>query len=509
MRHPLILLVIFIFSFGNTNAQPAGLPDFVTDSLDTYVQRALKGWKIPGVAVGIVKGDHLVFSRGYGVLEMGKSEKVDANTLFMIGSNTKAFTGTALAMLVEDGKCSLDDRVENWLPTFEMQDDWVEKHVTLADLVSHRLGMETFQGDFTYWTSNLNGLEVMERFGRLEPMYDFRAKWGYCNAGFLIAGLCMEPIGDCTWSEMVKERIFIPLDMKRSLAFSANLPKAKNAAKPHTVHEGELIKLPYPKIDNLAPAGSISSSVNDMSHWVIAHLNKGVYDGGLVISPEAIELTRKPLSIMGRAHHPFNKSHYQLYGMGWVLQDYEGTEIVSHTGGVNGFVTSVTLLPEHDLGIIVLTNSDQNAFYEALKWEIVDAYLDLPYRNYSGVYLMGYTQQMTAKNNALSKMRDTVAMKPAPVVSLDKFTGHYENDVYGCMDISRKGDYLEMALAHHTHMTAKLEPLGGKRFLCTFSDPTFGVRSVWFDVEGNEVKTFTLRVAQFVEFTTYEFEKME
>lgn len=505
-RLPIFALLLFLTI--KAQSQSADLPTFVADSLDAYVERALQGWPIPGIAVGIVKGKELVLAKGYGVLEAGKPEKVDANTLFMIGSNTKAFTGTLLAMLAEEGKCQLDDRVDVWLPEFDMKDDWVEQQVTLSDLVCHRLGMETFQGDFTYWTSNLSQREVMAHFGRFKPQYDFRAQWGYCNAGFLIAGLCMEPIGGKSWDALIEERLFQPLGMDRSIALSANLHQATNYAKPHTLVEGQLQRLPIPLIDNLAPAGSISSSINDMSHWVIAQLNEGEYQGKPVLPASALEATKSPLSIIGRSYHPFNSGHYNLYGMGWVLEDYEGREIVSHTGGVNGFVTSVTLVPEEELGIIVLTNTDQNGFFEALKWEILDAYLGLPYRDYNGVFLQGTLEDEAGMADWRAKIRDTIAMKLPTAAPLDAFVGRYQNEAYGALSFVNKGDYLEGRFAHH-NMTAKLEPLGGKRFLCSFSDPTFGMRTVWFDVAEGQVASFTLRVAPFVEYTTYEFVKME
>ncbi|HMQ47404.1 MAG TPA: serine hydrolase [Saprospiraceae bacterium] len=504
----LLIFVLCLFWALGGQAQSTDWPTFVKDSLDAYVERALQGWPIPGIAIGVVKGQELILAKGYGVLEAGKPEKVDANTLFMIGSNTKAFTGTLLAMLAEEGKCQLDDRVDAWLPEFDMKDDWVEQQVTLSDLVCHRLGMETFQGDFTYWTSNLSQREVLAHFGRFTPKYDFRTQWGYCNAGFLIAGLCMEPISGQTWDALIEERLFQPLGMDRSIALSANLSKATNAAKPHTLVEGQLQHLPIPMIDNLAPAGSISSSINDMSHWVMAHLNGGRYQDKQVIPEGAIQATRTPLSIIGRSQHPFNNSHYNLYGMGWVLEDYEGREIVSHTGGVNGFVTSVTLVPEEELGIIVLTNTDQNGFFEALKWEILDAYLGLPYRDYNGVFLQGTIENEANMADWRAKIRDTISMKLPTDAPLSAFAGRYQNDAYGDLSFVNKGDYLEGHFAHHS-MTAKLEPLGGERFLCSFSDPTFGMRTVWFEVQDGQVQSFTLRVASFVEFTTYEFVKLE
>lgn len=511
MLRQLTLSLSAIFFFAKIVAQPAAPPAFVRDSLDTYVGRALAQWQIPGVAVGIVKDGQLVVAKGYGVRELGKPERVDANTLFMIGSNTKAFTGTALAMLEADGKCSLTDPVKKYFPKFDMKDNWVESHVNLQDIVSHRLGMETFQGDFMYWTSDLTQDQVLEKFGKLEPVYPFRTTWGYCNAGFLVAGKVIENLSGKTWADFLRERIFQPLGMNRTLALSAEISTAQNAARAHTLAEGKLQLIPYGKIDNLAPAGSISSSIEDMSHWVAAQLNNGTWNGQEVISPKVIARTREPLSIEGRRRTTDTgiRRHYALYGMGWGLADYDGREIVSHTGGVNGFVTSVTLLPEENLGVIVLTNTDMNAFYVALMREIVDAYLGRPYRNYSQLFQEDFAEMTAVEASMVKQLRDTIATNPATALPLDRYTGRFDNEAYGWLDMQKDGNNLKVIFQHHPNLVGKLEPLGGNRFLLSFNDPLFGIKPVRFNLAEGRVKNFILQVADFVEFTTYEFAKRQ
>ncbi|MGN6166124.1 MAG: serine hydrolase domain-containing protein, partial [Flavisolibacter sp.] len=197
------------------------LPSFVKDSLDGYVQKALADWKVPGAAVCIVKDGKVVVMKGYGVKEIGTNDKVDENTLFMIGSNTKAFTATALAMLDADKKLSLDDKVQKWLPDFKLYDPWVAKEATVRDLLCHRLGFETFQGDFMYFDSDLSLAEVREKFAELKPMYGFRSRWGYTNAAFMTAGEIIPKATNKTWAQFVKDSLFIPLQMNRSLVLSS------------------------------------------------------------------------------------------------------------------------------------------------------------------------------------------------------------------------------------------------------------------------------------------------
>ncbi|MCU7493416.1 MAG: serine hydrolase [Ignavibacteria bacterium] len=506
MRNKLLMPILVLILFVNVTAQEK-LPAFISDSLDAYVERALKSWDIPGVSVCVVKDGKVVVMKGYGVREAGKNDKVDENTLFLIGSNTKAFTGTALAMLEDEGKCSLSDKVQKYLPDFKMKDPWVAGHLNLSDIVSHRIGMETFQGDFMYWDANLTPQEVIEKFGMLTPKYDFRTRWGYTNAGFVIAGECIRKISGGDWASFIRNKIFSPLKMNSSLALLGEIPQAKNIAKSHTLVDGKLMVIPYPSVDHLAPAGSISSSASDMSHWLIAQLDSGRYDGSQVIPFSAIKKTRQPLSIVGRASNPFDKNPFGLYGMGWSIEDYKGHEIVSHTGGVDGFVTSVTLLPGDKLGIVVLTNNDNNGFYTSLKWEIIDAFLGMPYRNYDKLYLGVYGKRQQTYDEELKALRDTVSMNLKPAADLDAFTGKYMNEVYGYLNIAREGNTLVMTFEHHPTLKGKLESLGGSRFLCTYSDPVFGIRVLPFTVEGSKVKSMTLKVADFVEMTTYDFVK--
>jgi CubicO group peptidase (beta-lactamase class C family) len=503
-------IICFILLAGWINlsiAQTDTLPAFIKDSLDNYVEKALSDWQIPGVAVCIVKNGKVIIMKGYGIKEAGTTDKVDENTLFMIGSNTKAFTGTALAMLHESKKLSLDDKVQKWLPDFKLYDTWVTKETNIRDLLCHRLGFETFQGDFMFFDSDLTTQQVREKFGKVKPMYSFRSKWGYCNAAFMTAGEVIPKVTGKSWAEFLKEKIFTPLGMNNTLALSKDISSASNKSSAHTVVLGELKKIPYGNIDNLAAAGSISSSVNDMSKWVMMQLDNGKLNGKEIMDAGVISETRIPYSILGNGGHMFNKAHFSLYALGWFLEEYNGRKIVAHTGGVNGFVTSVALIPEEKLGIIVLTNTDANNFYEALRNEIQDSYLGLPYRNYSQVFLQWQKRNEEEMKNQLKAKRDTIDSHPATDLPLKEYAGNYEHEVYGKMNIVLENDKLVMRFEHHKGRYGTLEALGGNRFFCTYSDPLYGRKVLAFTVENNKVKSITVRVADFVEFTPYEFYK--
>ena len=505
MKH--LLVALLLFSSISSIAQSDSIPVFVRDSLDVYTNRALSDWQIPGIAVCIIKNGKVVTMKGYGVTELGTNNKVDENTLFMIGSNTKAFTATALALLDAEKKLSLDDRVTKWIPDFKLDNKLAGEQAIIRDLLCHRIGFRTFQGDFTYWTSNLTRKEVIEKMSHIKAQYEFRTRFGYTNAAFLTAGEIIPRVTGKTWEEFIKERIFDPLGMSRTLALSKDIPNATNAAKAYTMADGKLMLIPYGIIDNLAPAGSISSSVNDMSKWVMMQLDNGRYNGQQVIPATAINQTRQPHSILGNGGSMYNKGHFSLYGLGWFLEEYSGRRIVSHTGGVNGFVTSVTLVPEEKLGIIIFTNTDKNEFYEALKWEILDAYLGNIYRNYSKVYLNITNTQRTVRARTDKQFHDSASLDLKTELPLNEYTGNYFNDVYGNMKVVMEQNELRMRFSHHPNMYAKLESLGGNRFYATFSDPEFDKAVFPFHVENGKVKSVTVKVADFIEYNPYEFMK--
>ena len=238
-------------------------------------------------------------------------------------------------------------------------------------------------------------------------------------------------------------------------------------------------------------------------------LNEGSLNGQQIIPASVIQEIRKPHSILGDYPPEFNEGHFLLYGLGLLLQEYQGRRIVSHTGGVNGFVTSVTMVPEEKLGIIVFTNTDHNNLFEGLKWEILDAYLGLPYRNYSDVYLKG-SSEVIAKREAGDKiLRDSVGMHPKTQLPLAAYTGNYQNNVYGTMKVVLENGELRMRFGHHPNMYAKLSALGGNRFYAVFTDPEFSKAVFPFNVKAGKVKSVTVKVADFIEYNAYEFAKKD
>jgi CubicO group peptidase (beta-lactamase class C family) len=485
----------------------AGQPTFVKDSLDAFIRREMKTWQIPGLAIAIIKDGKPVVMKGYGVRELGKPDLVDENTLFMIGSNTKAFTGTALCLLESEKKLSIDDKVKKWLPDFKLYDPLATEQATIRDMLCHRSGMKTFQGDFTYWASNLTRKQVIETFGKIKPTYDFRTRYGYCNAGFLTAGEVIPAATGQSWEATVKEKILAPLQMNRSVALSAEFPATENRCAAHTIVGEKLVKIPHCQIDNLAPAGSIGSSVREIANWLQMQLDTGKFEGRQVFPKDVILKTWSGNTVVSSRKSSIFPMHFGMYTVGWTLHDYAGRQMIEHAGGVNGFVTQTCFVPEESLAMVIFTNNDSNALYQAMMYQILDAYLNQPYRDYSQMFWKFGEEDKRIAAETLKKDRAIIAKKPKPALDLATYAGAYENEVYGNAEIRLEKGKLNMYFSHHPALVGKLDSKGGNEFFCTYTDPTLGVHTLPFAVENGKVKSVSVKVNDFVEYDPYVFVK--
>src|SRR3954454_18999838 len=268
-------------------------PSFITDSLDSYIQQGSKDWNIPGLAIAIVKDGKVVVMKGYGVRDVDTKEPVDENTLFMIASNSKLFTGTALAELDYDKKISLDDKVSKYREGYTLYDKNTTDLVSIRDLLSHHLGTRTFQGDFVFWNSNLSRQQIINKMGLLKPSQIFRQNYGYCNSCFLTAGEIIPVVSGKPWEVYVYDSLVQPLDMSNTHTLGYGMTQMPDAAKPYTnTFSKDIVELPFDQIDNLAPAGSIVSCVKDISHWLLMQLDSGRYEGKQILPWPVLQRTR-------------------------------------------------------------------------------------------------------------------------------------------------------------------------------------------------------------------------
>jgi len=481
-------------------------PAFVTDSLSIYMQREMAAWNIPGAAVAIVKDGQVVVLQGYGVKEQGKTDKVDEETLFQIASCSKAFTTTAVAMLHVEKKLSLDDSVVKFIPGFKLYETYPTQNCLVRDLLCHRMGYQTFQGDFVNWGSNLTREQIVEQMGKNKPVFGFRSAYGYCNMGYVAAGQLILAASGISWDKFVQDNIFRPLGMNRSSTTYEALIADKNKCAGHTYWEGKSVVAEYDNINNMGPAGSINSCVKDLANWVMCQLDSGKFQDKQVIPFAALAETRKPqIPLPARA----KGSHLGSYCLGWQTMDYNGVQPYWHNGGTSGFVTTVCIVPELDLGIVVLTNTDQNNLYNNLRMQIIDAYLKLPYRNYSQSSLVQFLAARKSEDLQIEAWRLNIKTAPKLPVDASAFSGTYLNPVYGKILIVEQKGKITCMFEHHPKYFGSLEYLGDDKFLCTYNTPLWGIKEAPFKVVNGKVISITISVAGQVDMLPYEFTKIQ
>jgi CubicO group peptidase (beta-lactamase class C family) len=500
------LLLLFLFS---TFSNVFGQGNFVTDSLDVYITREMSRWKIPGVAIAVIKDGKAVVMKGYGLREEGKPGKVDENTLFQIASNTKLFTATCASLLNSQKRLSFDDKVTKWLKDFRLYDSLATREVTLRDMLCHRIGFLTFQSDMLNWNCNLSRSELIRNMRNVKPYYSFRSKWGYCNMGFVTAGEIIHEASDTSWEDFVRVHLFSPLQMNHTTTSFSLFANDTNSAAAYTVLNDSLVKIPYANVENIGPCASINSCVKDLTNWLLMQLDTGRFGGTTVIPSSAVRDTWRSQMLMNDQNNPlFPMKHFATYGMGLELNDFAGRKVMSHSGGANGFVTQLMFVPEEQLGIIVLTNTDANNLYDALCYQILESYLNLPYRNLSEIYYEDYKENMFAQDSEIKSWKERTAMKPEAALPLDRYSGKYTNEVYGGIEIKKENNKLNIYFSHHPGNIGHLEAYGGNDFVCTYSDITCGIKMISFTAENEKVKSVTLRVNDFIDLMPYEFTKI-
>lgn len=502
------LSILFFSLVLMVNAQ-SPTPSFISDSLDNYINTGMADWHIPGLAIAIIKDGKTIVMRGYGVKDLTTKEPVDENTLFQIASNSKLFTGTALAQLDYNKKLSIDDKVSKYIKDYSLYDKNSTDLVTIRDLLSHRIGTKTFQADFVFWNSNLSREGIMKRMKLMKPVAQFRQHYGYCNSCFMTAGEVIPIVSGKPWEVYVYDSILMPLQMNNTYTLSQGINQRANVAKPYTnSYTGNLTELPFDNIDNIGAAASIVSNVKDISHWLQMQLDSGRYMGKQVMPWEVLEKTRVINNITRSSRHPYLPLHIQGYGLGVFTADYLGRQIYFHTGGADGFVTNTCFVPEENLAITILTNNDNQNFFEALRYQVLDAYLGTSYRNHSKNFLPAFEKGQSETIKATKAFRARVTGKSSNY-SLDTYPGTYENEIYGEIEIekNKEGKGLQINFPGHNNLTATLQYMDSEEWLLTYNNLSYGLFPVHFKMNNKKAISIDIKVNDFIDYDTYTFLK--
>ena len=414
-------------------AAPALGQELTLNGFDEYANKAIKDWGVPGIAVAIVKNDQIVFAKGYGVRKLGDPTPVDEKTLFAIGSSSKAFTAAAIAMLVDDGKMKWDDPVTKHLPGFQLYDPYVTREITVRDLLCHRSGLD--RAEFLWYGTPYDRNEIWRRIRYVKPSSSFRSAFGYQNIMYLTAGQIVERVSGKSWDDFVRERIFTPLGMTSSNTTIRAFAGQNNVSTPHAKVDDQVKTIPWRNIDNIAPAGSINSSVTDMAQWVRLQLGEGSYKGARLISTGAAREMHESQTIIPKDPQLslfMPDAHFRSYGLGWMLQDYKGRKIVQHGGAIDGMIAMVGMVPEEKLGVVVLSNLQGQFLPTALMFRIFDAYLGgNPPKDWAGEMLKGMKGLEEQAKAAQKKAEESRVKGTQPSLPLEKYAGTYKDDAYG------------------------------------------------------------------------------
>ncbi len=420
-------------------------------ALDEYIHTTMKEWRVPGVAVGIVQGSSPVYLKGFGVRNIQTRQPITPDTLFDIGSCTKAFTSASIAMLVDEDKMHWDDRVDKSIPFFHLYDPFADEDVTLRDILTHRTGLPG--ADLIWYGAPVSREQIVRDLAFIHPTAGFRTEFQYQNAMYVTAGYAVGLVSGGTWDEFVKQRIFQPLGMTDSDTSSIDAQKSPDYASPHELRNGKLEVIPWRNIDNAGPAGSINSSVRDMSKWLALQLNDGVFDGKRLISSKNMQEMHRPqmiISTSGEIAGEFFPDSMQLsYGLGWFIQDYRGHQLVLHPGDIDGFEALTVLIPEIHTGYEVLVNMGGNSYRQALGYHIADMLLHLPAEDWSARFKANDAKYEAEEKSVAAAWESKRNPDAPPSHGLSAYAGTYVNKAYGDVKVSTQNGQLAF-LFHDT-----------------------------------------------------------
>lgn len=412
------------------------------EGFDDFLKETMKKWNVPGMAVGIIKDEEIIFLGELGLRDVKQNLSVSKDTLFAIGSASKAFTSLAIGILVDDGKLDLDTPIKKYMRNFEMHNKYAEEHLTLRDMLCHRSGLP--RHDVLWYNSSLSRKDLVAKIKYLEFSKDFRETWQYNNLMYATAGYIIELVSGMTWEEFVQTRIFDPLNMNSS-NFSVEVSKnVVDYSQPYAQKENEICQIDFRNIDVAGPAGSINSNLTDMIKWLMLHLNKGKVNGKQIISEKTItelHLSQIPCQLVP---WKFDEIQFSSYGLGWFIESYRGKKHVNHGGNIDGFSSLISFLPDENLGVIILSNLNSPFWTIPINYSIYDRLLEDENIDWSERIKNEFSKMVKSIENTNESARKPQKENTKPAHSLDEYAGLFENPGYGTIKIERDDNILKL-----------------------------------------------------------------
>lgn len=399
------------------------------DDLAEVIEAGRTQFGIPGMAVGVVWSDEIIHLAGYGHLQQDGEQAVNPDTLFGVASTTKAMTAAVLASLVDAGELTWDDRVVDHLPWFELKDPYVTREVRIRDLLSHQVGVGRMTGNRLQFMPHADREDVIRQMRHHEPEAPFRSRYVYSNVMYSVAGEVAAAVTGQSWEELVHARIFQPLGMTRSnTSITEFAADDQNIAFPHQEIDGELVQINRRNFDNVGPSASVNTSVRDMAQWLRLQLGEpGVYEGERLFSSEVMNEMHSPQVALGRGDRT---EPVRAYGLGWSMSHYEGLQVLQHGGATDGFNTSLVMVPELDLGIVVVTNTF-NTYRTAVVNTIIDRVAGLPDSDWTSTVYDQYQERFAEVQAARQAIHAERQADTEPSLTAAQLTGKYQDDLYG------------------------------------------------------------------------------
>ena len=446
-----VTAVAFLIASSHANAQ-AAKPSAPAD-LDAYIARVLQTFQVPGVAVAIVKDGRVVLARGYGVKKLGAVAPVTPRTRFGIASNTKLFTATALGILVEEGKIEWDAPVVRYLPDFAMYDPWVTREITIRDLLVHRSGLGLGAGDLLWWpASTYDRKEIVHRLRFIKPATSFRSAYAYDNVLYQVAGELIEAVSGQTWEQFMSSRVLSKVGMTQSNVSHADM-SGPDVATTHAAVDGKVRPIAPFTGENTNPAGGINSTAEDMARWMIVQLDSGRLAGGAkLFDPATTRQLWRIVTPLNAGPPPaelsWTRANFRGYALGVNVTEYQGRKMLTHTGGLPGYLSQVTMIPELELGVAVLTNQESGSAFQSITLRVLDSYLGLPAHDYPAIFArMDQAELASARETEASAVakRDSSS---GPSLPLAAYAATYSDPWYGDVVIAQENGKLVMRFSH-------------------------------------------------------------
>ena len=443
MKQLLTLLFLLTFSFCFAQKKNKSQIDPFA-GLDTSFQRVLKDRKAAGFAVAVVSKNKILYSQGFGYRDYENKLPVTSNTLFAIGSCTKAFTSSLIGLLNKEGKVDYDKPVRTYLPELHFFNDYLNDHVTLRDMMSHRTGLP--RHDISWYLFNTPSKDsLLQRIQYQEPTAELRQIWQYNNFMFLAQGMVAEKLSGKTWEENVQEKLFDPIGMKSSTLSIADMKKNSEAATGYTVYKDSLIKkMDYYDISGMAPAGSINSNVTDMAKWVMTWINGGKFNGKEILPASYVQQAMSSQMVITAAlpDKEITDAYLANYGFGWMISSYRGHYRVEHGGNIDGFSASTSFFPSDSIGIIVLTNQNASGVAGIVRNMIADRLFGISPMDWNGRSNQTERKTIKAKKEAEKNLIDSRVPNTKPSHAIQEYTGLFNNQGYGSLEIILRKDSL-------------------------------------------------------------------